>query len=47
MSRSDFPGLSEKTLARIERGEIESSHSRTIEALEKKLGMTREEIASF
>lgn len=47
LSRSDFPGLNEKTLARIERGEIEGPHARTIEALEQKLGMTRDEIASF
>ena len=47
LSRSDFPGLSEKTLARIERGEIERPHPRTIEALERKLEMTADEIASF
>ena len=47
LSRSDFLGLSEKTLARIERGEIEKPHPRTIEALETKLGMTRDEISSF
>ena len=47
LSRSDFAGLSEKTLARIERGEIENPHSRTIEALETTFGMTRDEISSF
>jgi hypothetical protein len=47
LSRADFPGLSEKTLARIERGEIERPHPRTIAVLEKRLGMTRDEIASF
>ena len=47
LSRSDFAGLSDKTLARIERGEIENPHPRTIEALETTLGMTKDEIASF
>ena len=47
LSRTDFPGLSEKTLARVERGEIKRPHPRTIEALEATLGMTRDEIASY
>lgn len=47
LSRADFPGLSEKTLARIERGEIKNPHPRTMKALELKLAMTKAEMASF
>jgi len=47
LSRSDFPGLNEKTLARIERGEIRRPHQSTISALERTLEMTRDQIASY
>ncbi|HVS11836.1 MAG TPA: helix-turn-helix domain-containing protein [Planctomycetota bacterium] len=47
LSRSEFPGLSEKTIARIERGEIQRPNARTVKALEAKLGMALDEIAEF
>ena len=47
LSRSDFPGLTEKTLARIERGEIGKPHQRTVRVLEQTLGMTVEEVATY
>ena len=47
LARTDFTGLNEKTLARIERGEIERPHGRTLEILETHLGMSRDEIASY
>ena len=47
LARSDFPSINEKTLARIERGEIERPRERTPVAIEERLGMTRDEIASF
>jgi len=49
VARSDFPGLSEKTLARIERGEIvrDAIRPRTLAAIAKRLGVEVEEIGSF
>jgi hypothetical protein len=47
LSRSDFEGISAKTLARIERGEITQPRSATVRALEATLGLKLDEIASF
>ncbi len=47
LSRADFPGLSEKTLARIERGECDKPRERTLAMLEKRLGMSRDEIETY
>ena len=46
LSRGDFPGISAKTVARIERGEMEPGH-RSRQAIEDRLGLTFEEIASY
>lgn len=47
LSRSDFPGVAEKTLARIERGEVERPHPRTLAVLERVLGIDADEIATY
>jgi hypothetical protein len=47
LSRSDFRPLSSKTIARIERGEIEKPHCETLEVLASKLGVAPESIATY
>lgn len=48
LARTDFaPTLSAKTVARIERGEVEKPHGTTLAFLAKKLGVRAEEIASY
>jgi hypothetical protein len=47
LRRSDFPGLSEKELARIERGEIDKPQERTLKILSRRLGVDPAEIASY
>lgn len=47
LSRSDFPGVSAREIARIERGEVGRPHRRTREVLAARLGVRPEEIASY
>ncbi|MCY4582058.1 MAG: hypothetical protein OXE50_04560 [Chloroflexi bacterium] len=47
LRRSDFPPLSAKEVARIERGEVRKPHSNTLLALAGRLGMEPEEIAEY
>jgi DNA-binding XRE family transcriptional regulator len=49
LRREDFAPLSNKTIARIERGEVspEELHGRTWEILSQKLGVKAEEIETF
>jgi hypothetical protein len=47
LGRSDFPGLSAKEIARIERGEVKSPHAATLSTVAKRLGVAPEEIASY
>lgn len=47
LRRLDFHPLSEKTIARIERGEVKRLHKNTYRILSEKLGVGREEIASY
>lgn len=47
VGRGDFPGLSEKQVARIERGEIRRPHRSTVEAIAARLGVEPGEIASY
>ena len=47
LSRADFPGLSPKTLARIERGETGKPHGKTLAVLAKTLGVMPEEIETY
>lgn len=46
-TRQDFPGLDPKTLARIERGEVEKPHAETLRLIADRLGVKVEELASF
>ena len=47
MSRQDFPRVSAKTIARIERGEVKHPHSETLQIIARKLGMRVEEIGTY
>jgi len=47
LGRDDFPGLSARTVARLERGETEKPQGRTLEVLCRTLGVTVEEITTY
>lgn len=47
LSRGDFPGISAKTIARIERGETERPQGRTLHTLAKVLETAPEEIETY
>jgi lambda repressor-like predicted transcriptional regulator len=47
LSRNDFPPLSLKTVARIERNETEKPHGDTLRAIADRLGIEPEEIESY
>jgi len=47
IGRDEFPGLRSKTIARIERGEVEKPHDRTLLTIAKVLGVLPEEIESY
>ncbi|MBV9948120.1 MAG: helix-turn-helix transcriptional regulator [Myxococcales bacterium] len=47
LSRSDFAPLSSKTIARIERNEVEAPHGDTLEAIARRLGVPASEIGSY
>lgn len=47
LQRSDFAPLTSKTIARIERSEVEKPHGRTLETLAKRLGVQADQIESF
>jgi len=47
VARSDFPDLSEKQIARIERGEIKKPHASTVTAIAQRLGVEPSEIESY
>lgn len=47
LSRSDFPGVSEKSIARIERGEVESPQVRTLARIAERLRVSPDEISSY
>ncbi|HEY9720882.1 MAG TPA: helix-turn-helix transcriptional regulator [Oscillatoriaceae cyanobacterium] len=47
MSRSQFPGVSAKEIARIERGEVGKPHAKTLGAIAECLGVKPEEIDSY
>ncbi len=47
ISRNDFPGLSAKTIARIERGETGKPHGNTLNILVKTLGVQPDEIETY
>jgi hypothetical protein len=45
--RSDFPGISEKEIARIERGEVERPHGSSLRAIAGRLGVDPAEIETY
>ena len=47
LSRSDFGDLTEKTLARIERGEVKEPHGQTLRIIAERLGVKPHEIQSY
>lgn len=47
LSRRDFPGVTEKAVARIERNEINRPHARTLEILASSLGVPVEELSAY
>ncbi len=47
LSRSDFPGISDKEIARIERGEVERPHGSSLRAIADRLGVEPVDIETF
>ncbi len=47
LTRREFPGLDPKTLARIERGEIEKPHVETLQTIARRLGVSVDELGGF
>lgn len=47
LKRADFPEVSAKEIARIERGEVEKPHDRTLRSLAARLGVSPEEIRTY
>ncbi|MCZ7586081.1 MAG: helix-turn-helix domain-containing protein [Deltaproteobacteria bacterium] len=47
LRRGDFPGVTAKEIARIERGEVKRPHAHTVAAVAERLGVSPEEIADF
>jgi transcriptional regulator with XRE-family HTH domain len=45
--RSDFGAISEKTIARIERGEVEQPREGTVRTIARRLGVSPEELATY
>ena len=47
LKRSDFAPLAVKTIARIERSEIEKPHGKTLDIIAQRLGVAAEQIETF
>lgn len=47
VARSDFPGVSEKEIARLERGEVERPRGATLRAIAERLGVEPAEIETY
>ncbi len=47
VSRDDFAPLSAKTIARIERNEVEKPHGETLRIIAKRLNVDPEEIETY
>ncbi len=47
VGRDAFPGITAKTIARIERGEVKEPHADTLLAIAQKLGVKPDEIPTF
>ena len=47
LTRNDFPGIDPKTMARIERGEVQKPHADTLESIAGRLGVALDQLGSF
>lgn len=47
LARADFPGVAEKSIARIERGEVERPHARNLTKIARALDVSPEEISDY
>ena len=47
LRQSDFPGLTAKEIARIERGEVKKPQQRTLAAIAKRIGVAAKEISTY
>lgn len=47
VARDDFPGLTARTIARLERGEVERPHPATLQKIARRLGVTPEAIETY
>ena len=47
LRQSDFPGITAKEIARIERGEIKKPHQRTLAVIARRLGVPADQIATY
>lgn len=47
LKRGDFAPAASKTIARIERGDVERPHGRTLEAIEKRFGLSADQIEGY
>jgi hypothetical protein len=47
LRQSDFPGITAKEIARIERGEVKKPHSGTLAAIAKRTGVAADEISTY
>jgi hypothetical protein len=47
LSRRDFPGITEKAIARLERNEVDQPRRKTLEAVASTLGVPVEELKSY
>lgn len=47
LSRTDFPGISSKTIARLERGDVERPHENTVRKIAATLGVAAEDLETY
>jgi hypothetical protein len=47
LTRGDFAPVASKTIARIERGDVERPHGKTLESIAQRLGVPAEQIESY
>jgi len=47
LRRADFPGVNPKTIARIERSEVERPHGKTLQTIAQRLGVGADQIESY
>jgi len=47
LRQNDFPGVTAKEIARIERGEVKKPHQHTLAAIAKRMGVSADEISTY